>query len=122
MKNNFLAFAFAVLGFGASLSAADLTLWYQQPAADNKPMDEALPIGNGRMGALVFGSPERGTPQRERRQPLGRRVKIRRGNYDTMGAYQVLGNIFVNLPATRIRRTTGAISISPTPSRMSVIR
>jgi hypothetical protein len=34
-------------------------LWYQQPAADAKPMNEALPIGNGRLGALVFGSPQR---------------------------------------------------------------
>lgn len=28
------------------------TLWYQQPAAN---WDEALPVGNGRLGAMVFG-------------------------------------------------------------------
>ena len=32
----------------------DLTLWYNQPAAN---WNEALPIGNGRLGAMVFGNP-----------------------------------------------------------------
>lgn len=31
---------------------SNLRLWYQQPAAD---WNEALPIGNGRIGAMVFG-------------------------------------------------------------------
>jgi alpha-L-fucosidase 2 len=34
--------------------AADLTLWYEQPA---KQWIEALPVGNGRLGAMVFGGP-----------------------------------------------------------------
>jgi alpha-L-fucosidase 2 len=29
-----------------------LTLWYEQPAAN---WNEALPVGNGRLGAMVFG-------------------------------------------------------------------
>ena len=32
--------------------AEDLTLWYQQPATE---WTEALPVGNGRLGAMVFG-------------------------------------------------------------------
>ena len=32
--------------------ASDLTLWYEHPAAE---WTEALPIGNGQMGAMVFG-------------------------------------------------------------------
>src|SRR4051794_31030015 len=31
---------------------ADLILWYQQPA---QQWVEALPVGNGRLGAMVFG-------------------------------------------------------------------
>ena len=31
------------------------TLWYKQPA---KNWDEALPIGNGRLGAMIFGRVE----------------------------------------------------------------
>jgi alpha-L-fucosidase 2 len=39
-------------GFGKGVFANDLTLWYTQPA---KQWVEALPIGNGRLGAMVFG-------------------------------------------------------------------
>ena len=99
-----------VMGAAASVLAAptsDLTLWYRQPAADNKPMDEALPIGNGRMGALVFG----GTA-RERislnESSLWTGGENPSGDYESMGAYQLLGNVYVNLPshtnATNYRR------------------
>src|SRR5512140_3783027 len=36
----------------AAASADDLKLWYRQPAIQ---WVEALPIGNGRLGAMVFG-------------------------------------------------------------------
>ena len=39
-------------GIGRALSAQDLRLWYKQAA---KAWTEALPIGNGRLGAMVFG-------------------------------------------------------------------
>src|SRR5437660_1411023 len=32
--------------------AADARRWYQKPAG---PWEEALPVGNGRLGAMVFG-------------------------------------------------------------------
>jgi len=103
MKNKILVLGFTLLlpGFAAQaltvLPDSDLTMWYSQPAADNKPMNEALPIGNGRMGGLIFGS-----PARERicvnEDSLWTGGENPSGNYDTMGAYQVLGNVFVNLP------------------------
>ena len=34
---------------------ADLTLFYKQPATDWQT--QALPIGNGRLGAMIFGDP-----------------------------------------------------------------
>ena len=37
-------------------SKAPLTLWYDKPAQN---WDEALPIGNGRAGAMVFGGVEK---------------------------------------------------------------
>jgi alpha-L-fucosidase 2 len=40
---------------GGSSEAPDLRLWYRQPAAN---WNEALPIGNGRLGAMVFGGVE----------------------------------------------------------------
>ncbi len=39
----------------AARAGGDMRLWYEQPAG---PWEEALPIGNGRLGAMVFG----GTP------------------------------------------------------------
>ena len=38
---------------GEAPPARDLTLWYGQPAKNW--MTEALPIGNGRLGAMLFG-------------------------------------------------------------------
>jgi len=46
-----LGFVFAGLSFG-SLQAQDLKLWYNQPA---QQWTDALPLGNGRIGAMVFG-------------------------------------------------------------------
>jgi alpha-L-fucosidase 2 len=75
----------------------NLSLWYQQPAAGKTLINEALPIGNGRLGALIAG-----TVARERicvnEDSLWTGDENPSGNYDTMGAYQVLGNVFVNLP------------------------
>jgi alpha-L-fucosidase 2 len=102
MKTKILTLGFTLLlpGFAAQaltvLPDSNLTLWYSQPAADDKPMNEALPIGNGRMGGLIFGS-----PARERicvnEDSLWTGGKNPSGNYDTMGSYQALGNVFVNL-------------------------
>jgi alpha-L-fucosidase 2 len=50
-------FFMSCLLFELNLSAQDntlLKLWYNQPA---KQWVEALPIGNGRLGAMVFGNP-----------------------------------------------------------------
>lgn len=35
---------------------ADLRLWYNQPA---QHWNQALPVGNGRLGAMIFGQPQR---------------------------------------------------------------
>ncbi|MGO4700748.1 glycosyl hydrolase family 95 catalytic domain-containing protein [Dyella sp. 2RAB6] len=40
-------------------SARGPTLWYAQPASEKNVIQEATPIGNGRMGALVGGDPAR---------------------------------------------------------------
>jgi alpha-L-fucosidase 2 len=45
---------FLVLAGSPTAQSADLTLWYPKPAAK---WVEALPVGNGRLGAMVFGGP-----------------------------------------------------------------
>ena len=50
--------AAATLPFGSSLlnwvADSSLLLWYDKPASE---WTEALPIGNGRLGAMIFGGP-----------------------------------------------------------------
>ncbi|RQO71490.1 glycoside hydrolase [Pedobacter sp. KBW01] len=51
-------FLFTILmgiGFEGFAQTGKNTLWYKQPAAN---WYEALPLGNGRLGAMVFGNPE----------------------------------------------------------------
>jgi alpha-L-fucosidase 2 len=60
MKKHFLLSLLAVCSaiFATSCQheaqTKDYTLWYNQPASI---WEEALPIGNGRMGAMIFGNP-----------------------------------------------------------------
>jgi alpha-L-fucosidase 2 len=75
-------------------TAVDMLLWYSQPA--RHAMTEALPIGNGRMGALVFGSPaEEHLVVNE--DSLWTGDENPTGDYDKMGAYECLGNVFVEI-------------------------
>jgi alpha-L-fucosidase 2 len=64
-RDSFLPITLILLGFGAcapdrtgSLAVTEKPgadrIWYGQPAAD---WNEALPVGNGRLGAMVFGYP-----------------------------------------------------------------
>ncbi len=54
--NRVLAIAFAALLSVAGNAQNDngLKLWYEQPA---KQWTDALPLGNGRLGAMIFGAP-----------------------------------------------------------------
>jgi alpha-L-fucosidase 2 len=36
-----------------------VTLWYSKPGVESRSIEEGLPIGNGRLGALVTGDPSR---------------------------------------------------------------
>ncbi len=49
-----------LVSFGCSEQKNDLELWYSKPAAN---WNEALPVGNGRLGAMVFGDPVNETIQ-----------------------------------------------------------
>jgi alpha-L-fucosidase 2 len=63
MKNSLIArFIVSLIPLSASVlsaqtapapSASDTQLWYDRPASDW--MTEALPVGNGRLGAMIFG-------------------------------------------------------------------
>ncbi len=118
MKTIFCAIWFLALA-SALASASDLVLWYQSPVGGLKDepvtsgpgqpavgmgggtgshfMNEALPIGNGRIGGLIAG----GTTQERvvlNEDSLWTGDENPSGNYDTMGAYQTLGDLIINLP------------------------
>ena len=67
-------------------SADDLKLWYDKPAANWE--QQALPIGNGRLGAMIFGTvPEEHIQFNEESLWIG-------DEQDT-GAYQNFGDLYV---------------------------
>ena len=119
--NNTLTTALALAGLLAlALTAADgapatatdtgtpgpLTLWYEQPA--RTAMGEGLPIGNGRLGAMVFGETAQERIQFNE-DSLWTGDGNPSGNYDTMGGYQAFGDLHLTLPgheaATQYRRS-----------------
>ncbi len=55
MKYVLLMLWLLLFGNGSIFSQENLTLWYNKPAA---VWTEALPIGNGRIGAMIFGKVE----------------------------------------------------------------
>ena len=84
-----------------------LMMWYTQPA--KSAMGEGLPIGNGRMGGMVFG----GTAQ-ERVQfnedSMWTGDENPTGDYNTMGGYQAFGDINLSLPG---HKATSQVSALP---------
>ena len=77
---------------GAAAAAPLTTLRYAQPA----PLThegwerEALPIGNGRLGAMLFG-------QLARERVQFNDITLWTGDSKTMGAYQPFGDLFIEL-------------------------
>ena len=72
-----------------------LALWYEHPAASG--MNEALPIGNGRMGGLIYG----GTASERialNEDSLWTGADNPSGDYGQMGGYQLLGDLHLALP------------------------
>jgi len=72
---------------------ADLTLRYDQPAPNTDAGWErnALPLGNGRLGAMLFGDPAADRVQFNE-------ISLWTGNEEVMGAYQAFGNLTITRP------------------------
>src|SRR5215213_7946096 len=61
MKKLFFIFLLVATANSFSQTGSALKLWYKQPAG--RTWENALPIGNGRLGAMVYGNVERETIQ-----------------------------------------------------------
>lgn len=100
--------AFCILLLESAVRADNpLTLWYDKLAKAG--MNEALPVGNGRLGALIYG----GTDNERlvlNENSLWTGDENPSGDYDSMGAYQMLGELLL--------KTEGApgTSIAPVSS------
>ncbi len=96
-----LALVSAALFGGAALAEDSQTasgrflLWYGSPAEDWEK--QALPIGNGRLGGKIFGGVEKDRIQLNV-DSLWTGDENTSGNYASMGAYQALGDLFIELP------------------------
>jgi alpha-L-fucosidase 2 len=86
-----LSLILSVSAFGA-----DLTLRYDKPAEDWER--EALPIGNGRIGAMLFGGLAQDRVQFNE-------ISLWTGDPNTMGAYQAFGNVYIDLAGHGIGAT-----------------
>ena len=91
LLRGFLLLVFILPAFGAT-AAPDLTLRYAQPAPDTHAgwEREALPIGNGRLGAMLFG-------QLARERVQFNDITLWTGDAQLMGAYQPFGDVFIEL-------------------------
>ncbi|MCU6498625.1 glycoside hydrolase family 95 protein [Rugamonas sp. A1-17] len=71
----------------------DLALRYDRPAPDTAQgwEQEALPIGNGRIGAMIFG-------QLARERIQFNDITLWTGDDKVMGSYQPFGDVYINLP------------------------
>ncbi|CAG2165736.1 unnamed protein product, partial [Oppiella nova] len=83
--------------FVTCVRASDKVFWYESPAADG--MTEALPIGNGRIGGLVYGHPDK---ERINMNDITLWTGDDNPSQDYWGPgfgnYQTFGNIVVDLP------------------------
>ena len=84
MISRYMAVAFLATAFCTTGYAAEMKLWYEKPAA--KWEQEALPIGNGRLGCMIFGG-----MQKEHIQFNEDSLWI--GDETDTGAYQAFGDV-----------------------------
>ena len=82
----------------AAPTPGPLTLWYDRPGSEHAAINEGLPIGNGRLGALVLGQIE-SDPLIFNEDSLWTPDRSNDGDYNKMGAYQVFGRVLLTLPS-----------------------
>lgn len=87
---SFAAF-FVFFMFGSTFAQSQNTLWYDRPAKDW--MTEALPIGNGRIGGMIFGGVEQEHIQFNENS-------LWTGDENKIGAYQNFGDLFITFSDT----------------------
>ena len=89
MKYSLTLFALLLAATMATAAqAADTKLWYDKPAVDW--IKQALPVGNGELGAMVFGKTDIERIQFNEKS-------LWTGNESDVGSYQPFGDLFIEL-------------------------
>ena len=91
MKNHFsISTALLLIGVlhTATANPSSHILWYEKPATNWQT--ESLPIGNGKLGAMIFGHVER-------EQIMFNEDSLWIGDEGDTGAYQAFGDVFIQL-------------------------
>lgn len=99
-KKSLVSLIFLILATAASYAEEkNLTIWFDKPAV--KWSEEALPLGNGRLGCMVYGGVEKEEIQFNE-DSLWTGDENPSGDYKTMGEYQNFGSLFITdiQPAT----------------------
>ncbi len=91
----------SVIFLTSTAPAQETALWYDKPA---KAWLEAVPVGNGRMGAMVFGGvPEERVQFNEQTLWTGTNASQKITGHNVgdgaMGDYQPFGDVFLRFPA-----------------------
>lgn len=102
MKNSIITCVLSLVAI-SGVAKQDLTLWYARPATN---WLEALPVGNGRMGAMVFGGVTNERIQfNEQTLWTGTNATQKLSGHNVgdgaMGGYQPFGDVFLRFPAAQ---------------------
>jgi alpha-L-fucosidase 2 len=95
MKKFCFALLLTTLFINIFAQQGDLKLWYNKPAI--QWMTEALPIGNGSLGGMVFGGIEQEHIQFNE-------ISLWTGDENTTGAYQNFGDLYITLSDTLVKQ------------------
>ncbi len=95
------------------LKQPDVKLWYNQPA---KVWEEALPVGNGRLGAMVFGHPFSERIQLNE-ESLWAGQPINNNNPDALGSLDELRTLLFHEKSIEAQRLV-ALNFLGTPPRI----
>ena len=105
MKSAFLVlFSVMVLSVFAKSKTPKESLWYTQPA---EKWLQALPIGNGSLGGMIFGGVQKEQIQFNESSLITGTTSINGNEKATVGNYQPFGDVLIdfgNLRAENYRR------------------
>ena len=96
-----LIIALVTLATSPDAKCMTLSIWRDHPASDNgRPgaaMREGFPIGNGRLGGMVMGSPAHDRFQFNEDSLWTGNASNSETDFNSFGSYQDFGDLFINL-------------------------